>query len=120
MFERIDCVCVHTDDIDASLRFYTSLGLKEAWRLERLTEAGVPWSLVGLDFPGGNAQLTLSTHPERKFVEVEIRVGDVRAAFVELKDRAGVSWIAEPFAIEEGHVAVMTAPDGNAFVLIGP
>ena len=31
----------------------------------------------------------------------------------------GVSWIAEPFAIEEGHVAVMTAPDGNVLVLIG-
>jgi hypothetical protein len=30
-----------------------------------------------------------------------------------------VEWLAEPFAIEEGHVAVMTAPDGNILVLIG-
>jgi catechol 2,3-dioxygenase-like lactoylglutathione lyase family enzyme len=119
MFERIDCVCVHTGDIDASVQFYAGLGLRESWRLERSTETGIPWTLVGLDFPGGNSQLTLSTHPERTVIEVEIRVADVRSAFAELRERPGVTWIAEPFAIEEGHVAVMTAPDGNVFVLIG-
>jgi catechol 2,3-dioxygenase-like lactoylglutathione lyase family enzyme len=119
MFERIDCVCIPTDDLDLSLRFYLGLGLKQAWRLDRVTEAGAPWTLVGLDFPGGNSQLTLSTHPDRKLVEVEIRVADVHAAFADLSKTAGVSWIAEPFAIEDGHVAVMRTPDGNAFVLVG-
>ena len=28
-------------------------------------------------------------------------------------------WIREPFATESGHVAVMEAPDGNVFVLVG-
>ena len=119
MFERIDCVCIPTDDLDASLRFYLGLGLKEAWRLDRTTDDGKPWTLAGLDFPGGNSQLTLSTHPDRRLVEVEIRVADVRAAFAALSVTPGVTWIAEPFAIEDGHVAVMTAPDENVFVLIG-
>ena len=84
-----------------------------------MTEAGAPWTLVGLDFPGGNSQLTLSTHPDRKVVEVEIHVADVRSAYAALSAQPNVGWIAEPFAIEAGHVAVMTAPDGNVFVLVG-
>jgi catechol 2,3-dioxygenase-like lactoylglutathione lyase family enzyme len=118
MFERIDCVCISTADIDGSIRFYTDLGLRQSWRLDRVTDEGVAWTLVGLDFPAGNSQLTLSTHPDRKAVEVEIRVADVRAAYLALKQRDGVTWIAEPFAIEKGYVAVMKAPDGNVFVLI--
>jgi catechol 2,3-dioxygenase-like lactoylglutathione lyase family enzyme len=118
-FERLDCVCIHTDDLAASLAFLTSMGLTEAWRLER-EDAGRPWTLVGLDFPDRtSSQLVLSTHPDRRQIEVEIRVDDVRASHEALRHTPGVSWIAEPFAIEEGHVAVMTAPDGNVFVLIG-
>jgi catechol 2,3-dioxygenase-like lactoylglutathione lyase family enzyme len=118
-FERLDCVCIHTDDLAASLAFLTSMGLTEAWRLER-EDAGRPWTLVGLDFPDRtSSQLVLSTHPDRRQIEVEIRVDDVRASYEALRQAPGVSWIAEPFAIEEGHVAVMTAPDGNVFVLIG-
>lgn len=119
MFERLDCVCLHTDNLEASLSFLLSMGLSEAWRLER-TDAGRPWTLVGLDFPDkSSSQLVLSTHPDRRFIEVEIRVQDVRKAYETLMQIPGVSWIAEPFAIEAGHVAVMTAPDGNTFVLIG-
>jgi catechol 2,3-dioxygenase-like lactoylglutathione lyase family enzyme len=119
MFERLDCVSIHTTDLAASLSFLTSMGLTEAWRLDRLDE-GRPWTIVGLDFPDNtSSQLVLSTHPDRRFVEVEIRVKDVCAAFEELRPKPGISWIAEPFAIEQGHVAVMTAPDGNNFVLIG-
>lgn len=119
MFERLDCVCLHTDDLDASLSFLTSAGLAEAWRLDRL-DAGRPWTLVGLDFPDRtSSQLVLSTHPDRRFIEVEIRVDDVREAYETLKRVHGVTWIAEPFAIEAGHVAVMTAPDGNNLVLVG-
>jgi catechol 2,3-dioxygenase-like lactoylglutathione lyase family enzyme len=119
MFQRLDCVCLPTEDIDASLRFYRAMGLREAWRLERTTEHGIPWVLVGLDFPDEtSSQLTLSTHPTRKGMEVEIRVADVEAACRELRKDSSIRWIAEPFAIEQGHVAVMVAPDGNTFVLI--
>lgn len=120
MFQRLDCVCIHTSDLDKSLAFYREMGLREAWRLERTTDEGVPWTLVGLDFPDTtSSQLTLSTHPERKVIDVEIRVEDVHAAYRRLSANPQVAWIAEPFAIEEGHVAVMTAPDGNILVLIG-
>ena len=43
----------------------------------------------------------------------------VRASCAALTQTPGVTWIAEPFAIEQGHMAVMTAPDGNVFVLVG-
>lgn len=120
MFERLDCVCLHTDDLGRSLAFYERLGMREAWRLERKTESGEPWTLVGLDFPDrSSSQLTLSTHPERTGIEVEIRVADVEAAFRTLTAEPGVSWIAKPFAIENGHVAVIQAPDANTFVLVG-
>lgn len=120
MFQRLDCVCLHTSDLDKSLAFYTEMGLREAWRLERVTEDGIPWTLVGLDFPDTtSSQLTLSTHPERKVIDVEIRVEDVREAYRGLRANPQIEWLAEPFAIEEGHVAVMSAPDGNILVLIG-
>lgn len=118
-FERLDCVCIHTDDLAASLSFLIATGLTEAWRLER-DDAGRPWTLIGLDFPDRtSSQLVLSTHPDRRQIEVELRVEDVRASFETMRRMPGVSWIAEPFAIEQGHVAVMTAPDGNVFVLVG-
>lgn len=119
MFERLDCVCLHTDDLEASRSFLGSMGLVEAWQLER-SDNGRPWTLIGFDFADKmSSQLVLSTHPDRRFIEVEIRVKDVRDTCESLRQIAGVTWIAEPFAIEVGHVAVMTAPDGNNFVLIG-
>ena len=120
MFERLDCVCLHTDDLAASLAFQMEMGLVEAWRLDRVLEDGRPWTLVGLDFPDRtSSQLVLSTHPDRRDIEVEIRVADVRATYRALQNKPGVEWIAEPFPIEQGHVAVLVAPDGNAFVLVG-
>ena len=119
LFERLDCVCIHTDDLAASLSFLTAMGLTEAWRLER-EDAGRPWTLVGLDFPDKtSSQLVLSTHPDRRQIEVEMRVEDVRASYETMRRMPGVAWISQPFAIEQGHVAVMTAPDGNVFVLVG-
>ena len=119
VFERLDCVCLHTTDLAKSLEFLISTGMTEAWRLDRLDE-GRPWTLVGLDFADKtSSQLVLSTHPDRRFTEVEIRVADVRQAHEELRNMPGVTFVVEPVAIETGHVAVMQAPDGNEFVLIG-
>ena len=81
MFQRLDCVCLHTSDLDASLSFYRDMGLTEAWRLDRTLDDGRPWTLVGLDFPDRtSSQLTLSTHPDRRIIDVEIRVENVEAA----------------------------------------
>jgi catechol 2,3-dioxygenase-like lactoylglutathione lyase family enzyme len=120
MFRKLDCVCIHTADINASFAFYREMGLQESWRLDRTTEGGVSWTLIGLKFPDvASSELVISSHPDRRFTEVEIRVDDVRLAYQALKKNPAIKWIAEPFEIENGHVAVMTAPDGNDFVLIG-
>ena len=119
MFRRLDCVSLHTDDLQQSLDFHRSMGMTESWRLERTLDDGRRWTLVGLDFPDRtSSQLVLSTHPDRMAAEVEIRVDDARALHAEMKDTPDVAWLAEPFEIEAGHVAVMRAPDGNVFVLI--
>jgi catechol 2,3-dioxygenase-like lactoylglutathione lyase family enzyme len=122
MFDRLDCVCLHTDDLDASLAFLTSMGMSQSWRLDRALDDGRAWSLIGLDFRDRtSSQLVLSTHPDRRDVEVEVRVADVREACEALSRQTGVEIVAEPFAIERGWVAVIAAPGGNMFVLIdGP
>jgi len=77
--------------------------MREAWRLDRVTEQGVPWTLVGLDFPDAtSSQLTLSTHPERRTIDVEIRVGDVKAAYRALAEDPQVSWLASHSASRTG------------------
>ena len=45
--------------------------------------------------------------------------GDVVATFETLRENPAIGWIQQPFATESGHVAVMEAPDGNVFVLVG-
>ncbi|MNJ03882.1 hypothetical protein D3C73_1643960 [compost metagenome] len=61
----------------------------------------------------------LSNHPEIHYTEVEILVDDVRQAYQELNQNEEIKWIRAPFATESGYVAVMQAPDGNVFVLVG-
>jgi catechol 2,3-dioxygenase-like lactoylglutathione lyase family enzyme len=119
MFQRLDCVSLHTENLQQSLDFLSSVGMTVAWRLDRVLDDGRPWTLAGLDFPDRtSSQLVLSTHPDRTVVEVEIRVESVRSAYDQLSRNPGVTWLAEPFDIEAGVVAVMRAPDGNVFVLI--
>ena len=120
VFQKLECVCIHTTDIEASVAFYISLGLSESWRIERVSDAGAPSSLIGLKFPdAGSSELVLSNNPDVDFTEIEIHVGDVVATFETLRDNPAIGWIRQPFATESGHVAVMEAPDRNVFVLVG-
>ncbi|WP_028454009.1 VOC family protein [Chitinilyticum litopenaei] len=120
MFKKIECVCIHTRNIDQSLAFYASVGLQKHWEIERALDNGRSWRLIGLKFPqNAGSELVLSNHPDNAFTEIEILVDDVRQAHAELSGKPGVTWIREPFATESGHVAVMQAPDGNVFVLVG-
>lgn len=120
MIKRLDCVCIATKDVAASVLFYVSLGLTEGWRIERTTEDGRPWTLVGLKFPDAtSSELVLSDNPDITFTEIELQVDDVQATREQFGSIPGIEWIREPFAIESGHVAVMKAPDGNLFVLVG-
>ena len=120
MIRRIECVCIHTRDIVASETFYCSLGLQRAWTIARDRPDGLVWTLVGLKFPdAASSELVLSDNPDIDFTEIELAVDDVRATHAELSGNGAISWIRPPFATESGHVAVMEAPDGNVFVLVG-
>jgi catechol 2,3-dioxygenase-like lactoylglutathione lyase family enzyme len=120
MIRKLECTCIYTSDIEASAAFYSSLGLTESWRLDRNTEAGDPCLLIGFRFPDSNSsELVISNNPDRQFSEIELLVDDVRATFDELCTNAAITWRRKPSPIPNGHVAVMTAPDGNDFVLIG-
>ena len=120
MIRKIECVCISTRDIAASEAFYLSLGLRRGWIIERPRPDGATWTLIGLKFPDATgSDLVLSDNPDIDFTEIELAVDDVRATFAELRSNPAVSWIREPFATESGHVAVMEAPDGNVFVLVG-
>ncbi|MBK1793043.1 hypothetical protein JHL21_00855 [Devosia sp. WQ 349] len=121
MIRKLECVCIPTDDIVASEAFYLKLGLTRAWSIERPLAGGEMWTLVGLKFPEAqSSEMVLSNNSDVRLVEVELLCDDVRQTFAELHGAAGVEWIREPFATESGHVAVMKAPDGNVFVLVGP
>lgn len=51
MFKKLECVCIHTKDIEKSLLFYTSMGLTENWKIERSLENGSAWTVISLKFP---------------------------------------------------------------------
>ena len=116
----MECVCIPTRDVAASVAFYETLGLSQGWKIERPLPDGGLWTLVGMKFPdGASSELVLSDNPDIAFTEIELRVSDVQQAFESIRSNEAVTWIREPFATESGHVAVMEAPDGNVFVLVG-
>ena len=120
MIRRIECVCIPTTDIAASEAFYLSLGLVRGWIIEREPPDGAIWTLVGLKFPdASSSELVLSDNRDVRFTEIELLVDDVRDSFATISANPAVKRIREPFATESGHVAVMEAPDGNVFVLVG-
>ncbi|WP_144613428.1 VOC family protein [Bacillus cereus] len=120
MFKKLECVSIHTKDIEKSVSFYKEMGMKQNWVIERELEEGVIWTLIGLKFPDEkSSELVISNHPDIHFMEVEVLVEDVQQTYESLKDNKDVKWIRAPFPTESGHVAVMEAPDENVFVLVG-
>lgn len=120
MFKKLECISIHTKDIERSVSFYKEMGMEQNWIIERELEEGVIWTLIGLKFPDEkSSELVISNHPDINFIEVEVLVEDVQQTYDSLKDNKDVKWIREPFSTESGHVAVMEAPDENVFVLVG-
>lgn len=118
MWNRIECVAIYTEDIEKSIAFYEAVGLKKAW--DTYQDEDKKWRLVGMGFPEGNTELVLKNNPDLTMMEAEIRVEDVRAVYESLKGHEEVKWIRTPFPNAlGGHVAVLEAPDGNVFVLVG-
>ena len=118
MWKRIECLAVYTSDIEKSVKFYQSLGLTKAW--ETYQDEEKQWSLVGMRFPDGGSELVLKNNPNLNFAETEIVVENVKESYETLKTNPEVEWIRTPFSNSlGGHVAVMKAPDGIVFVLVG-
>jgi catechol 2,3-dioxygenase-like lactoylglutathione lyase family enzyme len=120
MIRKIECVSIYTRDVDASLRLYESLGMRQVWRIDRPAGEGRTVVLIGLGFPeAGGSELVLSNNSDVPETEIELLCDDVRATHEGLRAIEGITWIREPFATESGHVAVMEVADGNVFVLVG-
>lgn len=55
---------MYTKDIEKSLHFYTAMGLKKSWMIERKLEDDYIWKLIGLKFQDQqSSELVLSNHP---------------------------------------------------------
>ena len=118
MWNKLECVAIYTEDIEKSVNFYQSLGLSKSW--ETFQDENQQWRLIGMKFPDGNTELVLKNNPDLNFEEIEIVCEDVQKTYELLKSNPEVEWIRTPFPNHlGGHVAVMQAPDGNVFVLVG-
>jgi lactoylglutathione lyase len=117
---------VRVKDLDASLRFYTLLGLQEVRRMDN--EAG-RYTLVFLAAPKDLArsaaerspevELTWNWDPEdyqggRNFGHLAYRVDDIYALCQSLMD-AGVTINRPP---RDGHMAFVRSPDGISVELL--
>ncbi len=118
LWKQMQCLAVFTEDINKSITFYEAMGLTKAW--DTFQDEAKQWRLVGMKFPNGETELVLKNNPNFAFAETEIVVEDVQEIYSSLSVDPKVKWIRKPFANPlGGHVAVMQAPDGNVFVLVG-
>lgn len=107
---RFDCVFYYVSDLDAAVRFYTSLlgfNLTSRDVVARFDVDGVLFELVPTDEPGllsghGNARLTLAAD-------------DVMAAVEELRAKGIV--VSEVRDVSNGRLASLHDPDGNEIVV---
>jgi lactoylglutathione lyase len=106
LFQKIDCVRLPVDDLEAGIAFYVRLGHELIWR--RPTQ-------VGLRLPDTDAELVLQT--EDPDPEVDVLVGDADAA-ARAFERAGGRVVRGPFDIEVGRCVVVEDPWGNQLVLL--
>jgi lactoylglutathione lyase len=110
---------VRVTDLDASIDFYTMLGLKELRRRE--VEAG-RFTLVFLAAPGDEeamVELTYNWDPEtlgggRNFGHLAYRVDDLYALCAKLM-AGGVTINRPP---RDGHMAFVRSPDGVSIELL--
>lgn len=106
LFQKIDCVRLPVDDLEAAIAFYGRLGHALIWRQP---------TQVGLRLPGTDAELVLQT--ESSDPEVDVLVGDADAA-ARTFEKAGGRVVRGPFDIEVGRCVVVEDPWGNRLVLL--
>lgn len=110
---------VRVSDVDASLRFFDLLGLKE---IRRIDNAAGRFSLIFLAAPGDDAAQVELTHNwdeggytgGRNFGHLAYAVDDIYAACQRLMD-GGVTINRPP---RDGHMAFVKSPDGISVELL--
>ena len=107
LFQKVDCLSLPVEDLDAALAFYRDqLGHELIWRT---VEA------AGLKLPRGEAELVL--HTDKRPFEADLMVDSVPIA-VERFVQAGGQLVQGPFEIRIGRCAVLEDPWGNKVVIL--
>jgi Predicted ring-cleavage extradiol dioxygenase len=107
MFERVDCVRLHVDDLDAGVGYYCGkLGLRVAWRMDHA---------VGFLMGDGKTEVVIQNFDER--VETDVKVASVDDAARRIAG-AGGRVVLGPFDIEIGKCAVVEDPWGNRMTIL--
>ncbi len=107
LFQKVDCLSLPVEDLDAALAFYRDqLGHELIWRT---VEA------AGLKLPRGEAELVL--HTDKRPFEADLMVDSVPIA-VERFVQAGGQLVQGPFEIRIGRCAVLEDPWGNKIVIL--
>lgn len=107
LFQKIDCVRLHVDNLDEALAFYRDkLGHELVWRAE---------GVVGLRMPDTDAEIVLHTDGHGEDVDFKVESADAAAErFV----KAGGKILIPPFDIQVGRCVVVADPWDNPLVLM--
>jgi len=107
LFQQIDCIRLHVDNLDEALAFYRDrLGHELVWRSDRS---------VGLRMPDTNTEIVLHAEEHGQEIDLKVESADAAAArFVE----AGGTILVPPFDIQIGRCVVVADPWGNPLVLL--
>ena len=107
MFQKIDCIRLHVDDLDQAIDFYQGrLGQQLVWRTS---------TAAGLQFNHSEGELVIQT--ERQGLEVDFLVSCADKAAAEFV-QAGGKLVVSPFDIQIGRCAVVKDPWDNELVLL--
>lgn len=108
LIDRVDCIRLRVEDLDAGLRFYRDrLGLSLIWRT---AEA------AGLRLPQGKIEIVLHSE-KRTEPEIDLKVERAGRAAKQF-EQAGGKIVVPPFDIQIGRCAVVEDPWGNRLVLL--
>jgi predicted enzyme related to lactoylglutathione lyase len=109
--KKIDCVMHYTNNINASVKFYTeTLGLKVLWRDKNV-------NMTGLGMDETDTEIVLHNDTNIPQDNVHYLVDDVDKFCREYKS-AGNKIYAEPFDIRCGKCAVISDNEGNGISIL--
>ena len=107
MFEKVDCIRLHVDDIQEGIEFYNQkLGLGIAWKMEHA---------VGFLMEDQKTEIVIQNYDKR--IETDIKVKSVVEAAEKIKVLGG-RVVLGPFDIEIGKCAIIEDPFGNQLTIL--